>query len=90
MIWCEHCVWREIGEYDQFWFQPEGPVPGTYPLSRNWNYCPVCATPRPKAQTLADKLKLVSSDWDSHDWHDEYWDILAKTAEEHFKQETSR
>lgn len=54
-----------------------------------WVSCPWCGTPKPKEQTLQEKLKLASSDWDSHDWHGEYWDILAKTAEEHFKNNGS-
>ena len=80
MIWCSHMTPGKVIEC-------HGKQEGALAFHMDsWSYCPICGKPRPKEQTLAEKLKLASVDWDSHDWGTEYWDILAKTAEDHFKE----
>ena len=50
--WCEHTNWHNMTATEV----------SNYCDSRNWNFCPICGTPRPKEKSkrerLADKFKF--------------------------------
>lgn len=80
MRWCEHCIKSPIsGDREEYHLK------GFAIYCDSFNYCPICATPRPKEKSLAEKF----ADWGEYQSamsYEEMFKELAKIAEEHFNQ----
>lgn len=58
---------------------------GTGPcVQDDWNFCPICGTPRPKEKELWEKMKEA---WlASETCCDDSFKLMARVSEQHFKE----
>jgi hypothetical protein len=75
-VWCEHT------RHESHWFEGWLVSNGHGYYGKDWMFCPICGTPRPKELSLAEKFKKKIESC-RNDYN--LADYLVLIAEEHFK-----
>lgn len=83
--WCEHIQKDNLTGY---WADKNCHI------SNEYNFCPICGTPRPKAKTLAQKFQercsgmIIEGQQIKADWSYHLFEALEEIATKHFEKES--